>query len=154
MNQNWNNHNHRSENRKRSQRANENSKWEQANFLTSEWPRLDSSSSAESNGMRGVSFLSQLHYQGKQIKRKAGRFALFFSRVWLISRVGPRVYPRLKIQETYACAATFAMTALKLYRVCVRELACNMHFFFVSLHRMLSWNYLLTVCHVIKKLTE
>ena len=54
----------------------------------------------------------------------------------------------------FALFSAFAMTALNLYRVCVGELACNMHFFFVSLHRMLSWNYLLTVCHVIKKLTE
>ena len=102
-----------------------------------EWPLFDSSSSAESNGMRGVSFLSQLHYQGKQIKSKAGRFlsqlhyqgkqikskagrfALFFSRVWLISRVGPRVYPRLKIQETYACAATVGWHVFRpLFSVC------------------------------------
>lgn len=84
-----------------------------------EWPLLDSSSSAESNGMRGVSFLSQLHYQGKQIKSKAGRFSLLFSRVWLISRVGPRVYPRLKIQETYACAATAGWHVFRpLFSVC------------------------------------
>ena len=51
--------------------------------------------------------------------------------------MGPRVYPRLKIQEVkraladifFALFLTFAMTALKLHRVCVRELACNMHFF-------------------------
>lgn len=29
----------------------------------------------------------------------------------------------------FALFSAFAMTALKLYRVCVRELACNMHFF-------------------------
>lgn len=140
MNQNWNNHNHQSGNRKRSQRANENSKWEQANFLTSERPRLDSSSSAESNGMRGVSFLSQLHYQGKQIKAKQG-VSRFCSRAFDSSLAWVRVCtldwkykkPTLVLRPLadmfFALFSAFAMTALKLYRVCVRELACNMHFF-------------------------
>lgn len=32
----------------------------------------------------------------------------------------------------FALFSAFAMTALNLYRVCVGELACNMHFFFQS----------------------